>query len=81
MQQRTRQSGPTIAESGFRTFENIADRWRLTTKEREAILGISRSTYARQRADPAPGGLDSKAGMGRLEVITHGDPPLTATFS
>ena len=67
MQQRTRQSGPSIAESGFRTFENIADRWRLTTKEREAILGISRSTYARQRADPAKARLDSNA----IERLSH----------
>jgi uncharacterized protein (DUF2384 family) len=67
MQQRIRTSDPSLAESGFRAFENVADRWRLTTKEREAVLGLSRSTYARLRAEPAKARLDGNA----LERLSH----------
>jgi putative toxin-antitoxin system antitoxin component (TIGR02293 family) len=56
-----------IGESGLRTFEHIADRWGLSRSEREAILGIPRSTYARLRANPERANLDRNT----LERLSH----------
>jgi uncharacterized protein (DUF2384 family) len=58
---------PTISASGLRTFENIADRWRLSVAERQRILGLPRSTYARFRARPDSASLDANA----LERLSH----------
>jgi uncharacterized protein (DUF2384 family) len=56
----------TQSESGLRTFERIADRWRLSRPEREMVLGLPRSTYARLRANPERANLD----RGTLERIS-----------
>jgi uncharacterized protein (DUF2384 family) len=39
--------GPAI-----RTFERIADRWKLSGGERERVLGLSHSKYHRVKAEP-----------------------------
>ena len=57
----------SISESGLRTFDEIADRWHLTRAEREAILGLPRSTYTRLRAHPDRAALDRNT----LERISH----------
>jgi len=61
------QQGPSLAESGLRSFEVIADRWRLSPRERERVLGLPRSTYARLRAKPERSQLDRNA----LERLSH----------
>lgn len=61
------QSAVGLGESGIRTFERIADRWKLTRSEREAILGIPRSTYARLRGNPERANLDRST----LERLSH----------
>jgi hypothetical protein len=38
------QGAVALGESGIRTFELIADRWKLTRSEREAMLGMPRSS-------------------------------------
>ena len=43
-----RASGPAI-----RTFERIADAWRLRPAQRQALLGIPRSTHFKYVRDPA----------------------------
>src|SRR5271165_4361518 len=43
-----RASGPAL-----RTFEKIADRWGLKSTERQAILGLPKSTYFAYVRDPA----------------------------
>jgi uncharacterized protein (DUF2384 family) len=58
---------PSVAESGLRTFEQIADRWRLTVREREQMLGLPRSTYARLRSNAARATLDRNA----VERLSH----------
>lgn len=40
-----RASGPAL-----RAFERVADRWGLSAKERQVILGLPRSTYFKVRA-------------------------------
>lgn len=40
-----RASGPAL-----RAFERIADRWGLTAKQRQIVLGLPRSTYFKVRA-------------------------------
>ncbi len=58
---------PRLDESGLRTFEAIADRWHLSRAEREAMLGLPRSTYARLRAHPERAKLDRNT----LERLSH----------
>jgi uncharacterized protein (DUF2384 family) len=65
MQQR---SAVTLGESGIRTFERIADRWKLTRSERESVLGMPRSTYARLRAKPEGANLD-RSTVERLSLV------------
>jgi len=60
-------AAPSIAESGLRSFEIIADRWHLSPRERESVLGMPRSTYARARANPQRAHLDQNA----LERLSH----------
>ena len=62
------QRAVSLGESGIRTFEQIADRWRLTRGEREAVLGLPRSTYARLRGKPAGANLD-RSTLERLSLI------------
>jgi len=52
----------------LRTFENIADRWKLKPAERRALLGnIPPSTYHRLRQNPDAADLSDDA----LERISH----------
>jgi len=53
--------------SGLRAFEAIADRWNLSPYERQAVLGMPRSTYNRVRARPETAALDDN----KLERISH----------
>ncbi len=62
------QSSVALGESGIRAFERIADRWKLTRAEREAILGMPRSTYARLRAKPERANLD-RSTLERLSLV------------
>jgi len=55
-------SGPAI-----RTFERIADRWKLTLAERERILGLPRTTYFRVRKRPERAAFSGDT----LERISH----------
>jgi len=64
MQQHT----ASLGASGLRTFEQIADRWHLSRIEREALLGIPRSTYARLRANPERANLD-RSTLERLSLV------------
>ena len=58
----------TLAGPAIRTFENIADRWRLKPAERMALLGnIPQSTYYRLRRAPDNTTLTSDT----LERISH----------
>ncbi len=65
MQQR---SAVSLGESGIRTFERIADRWKLSRSERETMLGIPRSTFARLRANPERANLD-RSTLERLSLV------------
>jgi uncharacterized protein (DUF2384 family) len=56
-----------VAESGLRAFEAIAARWSLSPRERESILGLPRSTYARMRAKPERAHLDKNV----MERLSH----------
>lgn len=67
MKQAAKEAGPSLSESGLRSFEAIADRWRLSPRERERILGLPRSTYARMRAKPERAQLDHNA----IERLSH----------
>ena len=62
------QNAVTLGESGIRTFERIADRWKLTRTERESMLGIPRSTYARIRKRPERANLD-RGTLERLSLV------------
>lgn len=55
-------AGPTI-----RTFERIADRWRLTGVERERVLGLTHSKYHRVKLNPDAAVLSSDT----LERVSH----------
>ncbi|GAC1431995.1 MAG: MbcA/ParS/Xre antitoxin family protein [Candidatus Velthaea sp.] len=58
-----RLSGPAL-----RTFENIADRWKLRPAERRALLGnVPATTYDRMRKTPDRAGLSADT----LERISH----------
>jgi uncharacterized protein (DUF2384 family) len=57
----------TVSASGFRTFQKIADRWHLSGVERQTMLGLSRSTYGRLRANPDRADLDGNT----VERISH----------
>jgi uncharacterized protein (DUF2384 family) len=43
---------PALGGPALRTFERIADRWRLSGVERERVLGLTHSKYHRVKADP-----------------------------
>jgi uncharacterized protein (DUF2384 family) len=58
----------SLGASGIRMFEQIADRWKLTRAERESVLGIPRSTYARLRGKPEAATLD-RSTLERLSLI------------
>ncbi len=55
-------SGPAI-----RTFERIADRWKLTLAERERVLRLPRTTYFRVRKNPDRASLSADT----LERVSH----------
>jgi uncharacterized protein (DUF2384 family) len=63
----TENVAPSPAESGLRSFEAIADCWHLSSRERESILGMPRSTYARARANPTRAHLDGNV----MERLSH----------
>jgi uncharacterized protein (DUF2384 family) len=56
-----------LAGPAVRTFESIADRWGLSGRERERVLGLSHATYYRARSSPATARLDGAT----LERISH----------
>ncbi len=43
-----RLSGP-----GFRAFDKLADKWKLSAAERQAVLGVDAKTYAKYKKDPS----------------------------
>ena len=67
MYQTKQQGHRNLAAPALRTFENIADRWKLSTAERERLLGLAHATYFRARRDPAKARLDEST----LERISH----------
>ena len=54
-------SGPAL-----RAFERIADRWKLSSKDRQALLGLPRSTYFKARA-----AANSRLSRDTLERISY----------
>lgn len=57
-----------LAGPAMRTFENIADRWKLKPAERMVLLGhMPSSTYYRVRRKPD----DAELGSDTLERISH----------
>ena len=59
------QSG--LAGPAIRTFERIADRWRLSGIERERMLGLTHSKYHRVKANPDAAALSGDT----LERVSH----------
>lgn len=57
-----RMSGPAL-----RTFFNIADRWNLSTAERQRLLGLKPSSYFKYRRDPK----SARLGRDTLERISY----------
>ncbi|MFN2462070.1 MAG: antitoxin Xre-like helix-turn-helix domain-containing protein, partial [Candidatus Velthaea sp.] len=57
-----------LAGPALRTFSNVADSWRLTHRERRALLGaVSPTTYDRMRRAPD----SARLGPDTLERISH----------
>ncbi len=56
-----------LAGPAIRSFERIADRWRLTGIERERMLGLTHSKYHRVKADPDAAALSGDT----LERVSH----------
>lgn len=58
-----RASGPAL-----RTFQNVANRWRLSARERYEILGLPRSTYFKVTRNPDSARL-SRDTLERLSYV------------
>jgi uncharacterized protein (DUF2384 family) len=65
------ETGPPVetalAGPAIRTFERVADRWRLTAIERERMLGLTHSKYHRVKANPDAAALSGDT----LERVSH----------
>ena len=59
--------GSALGGPAIRTFERIADRWKLSSGERERVLGLSHSKYHRAKAQPDRAALLPDT----LERISH----------
>jgi uncharacterized protein (DUF2384 family) len=60
-------AGNGLAGPAIRTFERIADRWKLTGVERERVLGMTHSKYHRIKAQPDEAALSPDT----LERVSH----------
>jgi uncharacterized protein (DUF2384 family) len=56
-----------LAGPALRTFERIANRWKLSGVERERVLGLTHSKYHRAKLDPDGAVLSSDT----LERVSH----------
>jgi uncharacterized protein (DUF2384 family) len=57
----------TLGGPAIRTFERIADHWKLSVTERERVLGLTHSKYHRVKTNPDAAALSADT----LERVSH----------